>query len=571
VGVNFLLSLSVVGQIDILNPSQKIALIIGNSNYQNTSILPNAVNDADLVADTLRDLNFTVVLGKNLTFSQMQSEAGQFSQMVKPGSVVFFFYAGHGLQKGGKNYLIPIDYDPDNGANGLWDVGEAISKISVKSSMNIIVLDSCRNLPDILLKKLQAENGFSTFNRTPAGTFIGFSTSPGDVALDGTGRNSPYTSSLAKSLKMSPAELNQVFTFTQIETERSTRGRQVPWRNSSTKAAFFFSKDRLLAQPQLKTSLLTTLVKELNISDVYSEFSFMSPYLNDQGTIIGRKAGKANRFLEIIDSFNLPPLEMVAVKGGRFMMGATEDEVSTALKEARKMDEYSDENYEVLAAELPRHAVDVDNFFMSRREVNQSQYLAVMGELPPIPRNMQGASMPVVNVTWAEANEFCSRLSKLTGRFYRLPTEAEWEYSARAGTLTPFSFGQTINPQVAAYNSAQPYGNAPRGPRRDLPVETGSLSSDNGFGLEDMHGNVWEWVADYWHSDYDGAPTNGSAWDVPQILVFEDEEEQEDNSRVVRGGGWKSAASRTRSASRFRSFPTNRKPDLGFRVVVVPE
>lgn len=572
--LTLLLSLNVFGQIDILNPSQKIALIIGNSNYRNTSSLPNAVNDAELIAQTLRDLDFTVVSEKNLTFSQMQTEVDRFSQMVKPGSVVFFFYAGHGLQKGGKNYLIPVDYNLSNGANGLWDVGEAISQFSLKSSMNIVVLDSCRNLPEELLKKLQAETGFSVFKRTPAGTFVGFSTSPGDVALDANGaeQNSPYTSSLAKSLKMTPAELNQVFIATQIETERSTRGRQVPWRNASTKAAFFFSKDRLLARPQPAASLISTLVKTLNISGAYSEISFMTPYLNEQGTIVGRKPGKASRFLENLGSFSVPPIEMAAIKGGRFMMGATGEEISTALEEARQFDEYEDENYEVLAAELPRHAVDVRNFFMSRQEITQSQYLAVVGKLPQIPGDKQGGSMPVVNVTWSEANEFCSRLSELTGRFYRLPTEAEWEYAARAGTTTPFAFGQTINPQVAAYNSAQPYGKAPRGPKRNSPVEVGALSSTNGFGLQDMHGNVWEWVTDYWHSDYSGSPTDGSAWDRPQILVFEeDEEEQEDNSRVIRGGSWNSVASRNRSASRFRVSPSIRRPDVGFRIVAAPE
>ncbi len=103
-----------------------------------------------------------------------------------------------------------------------------------------------------------------------------------------------------------------------------------------------------------------------------------------------------------------------------------------------------------------------------------------------------------------------------------------------------------------------------------LPTEAGSLNSANLFGLLDMHGNVWEWTADYWHSDYDGAPTDGSAWDEPELILSDDEDEEgaQDISRAVRGGGWDSMGNRLRSASRFRAFPSSRFATIGFRVVV---
>jgi formylglycine-generating enzyme required for sulfatase activity len=200
-----------------------------------------------------------------------------------------------------------------------------------------------------------------------------------------------------------------------------------------------------------------------------------------------------------------------------------------------------------------------------------------MGELPDIEPHLRGADRPVVNVTWHEANEFCARLSRLTGRNYRLPSEAEWEYAARARTDTPFAYGPTITPTLAVYNSALPFGAGPRGPVRRSMTEVGAISPANGFGLHDMHGNVWEWCADYWHRGYTGAPTNGSAWDEPEAIPAgeegeeeeEDEEEAEsvDRSRVARGGSWGSAANRCRSASRFRFFPAYRSRYLGFRVV----
>jgi formylglycine-generating enzyme required for sulfatase activity len=162
-------------------------------------------------------------------------------------------------------------------------------------------------------------------------------------------------------------------------------------------------------------------------------------------------------------------------------------------------------------------------------------------------------------VTWYEAVEFCDRLSQHTGRLYRLPSEAEWEYACRAGTPTPFYFGDTITTDLANYDGNYTYGSGAKGEYREQTTPVGQFGV-NPWGLADMHGNVLEWCEDHWHPSYEGAPSDGSAWitdDANQL-------------RLVRGGSWYLSPVYCRSAFRARRNPNNRYPDLGFRVVCAP-
>jgi formylglycine-generating enzyme required for sulfatase activity len=550
-------------KLPVLNPQQKVALVIGNANYTSSGKLVNTKRDAKLIGDILASLGFKVIYSYDATQADMEGAFKDFSAALGPNSVALFFYSGHGLQVGGRNFLVPVDYDLKKGVGGLWDAGIGMNMIAGKSRMNIIILDSCRTPVDAISQALGGKPGFTEFNSTPDGTFVAFSTSPGKTAADGTGENSPYTSMLAEGLRWRPAQLDQVFMYTQLRVEEITRGKQVPWRNSNTKALFFFSPDQTAMSP-----LASVTQNRTDLPGVDSrQFEFVAPFVNEYGTITSQAKKKAT---SLVENLGMGQLEMVRIDGGRFLMGAGEREVTDALAQARIADEFDPETFEVLSAELPRHAVNVRSFYMSRYEITQAQYGAVMNAFPPIPTDQRGPNKPVTHVTWAEAKEFCARLSKATGRLYRLPTEAEWEYAARAGSDTAFSFGETLNPQVAVYNSAIPYAKGPRGPRRDGPLEGGALNTANAFGLENMHGNVWEWVADYWHSDYDGAPVNGSSWDEPQAIESDDPDEADakDLSRAARGGSWFSMGSRCRSASRYRFHPTRRDGTLGFRVVI---
>jgi formylglycine-generating enzyme required for sulfatase activity len=153
--------------------------------------------------------------------------------------------------------------------------------------------------------------------------------------------------------------------------------------------------------------------------------------------------------------------------------------------------------------------------------------------------------------------EFCKRLSKKTARRYRLPSEAEWEYAARAWAREPFTFGETITPDFVNYNSEYPYAGATKGTNRKRTVAVGSLGVANAFGLYDMHGNVEEWCLDNWHDNYTGAPTDGSAWTSGGDPEYQ----------VYRGGSWYSSARYCRSALRSWLGPQYRFNGIGFRVV----
>ncbi|MEM8807324.1 MAG: formylglycine-generating enzyme family protein, partial [Cyanobacteria bacterium P01_G01_bin.38] len=192
-------------------------------------------------------------------------------------------------------------------------------------------------------------------------------------------------------------------------------------------------------------------------------------------------------------------------------------------------------------------SVTVPAFHLGKYEITQRQWKAVMQH------NLsahQGEDLPVENVSWLDANEFCARLSLLTGREYRLPSEAEWEYACRAGTATHYSFGDKICLRLANYwdieNEAQ------------LKLETTTTGSfyPNDFGLYDMHGNVYELCQDTWRWDYTNAPTDGSAWlhsEAPELVV-------------IRGGSYDYYSYNCCSAYRSETIPHYRYSGTGFRV-----
>jgi formylglycine-generating enzyme required for sulfatase activity len=236
---------------------------------------------------------------------------------------------------------------------------------------------------------------------------------------------------------------------------------------------------------------------------------------------------------------------MVAIPGGTFLMGSPKNEPERS------------------GAESPRHEVAIEPFFMGHYPVTQTQWLVVSTmpqierEIPPNPSQYKGDDRPVERVPWYDAVEFCARLSAHTGRQYRLPTEAEWEYACRASTTTPFHFGETIRSDLATYQGSTAYAGGPIGENADGTNPVDHFGLANAFGLSDMHGNVWEWCQDHWHDSYKGAPTDGSAW-----IKGGDSER-----RILRGGSWLRDPGNCRSAYRYYDGPDDRYFCNGFRVV----
>lgn len=287
------------------------------------------------------------------------------------------------------------------------------------------------------------------------------------------------------------------------------------------------------------------------------QITFTAAEVSAGGRITARLDGRVQSYMEDVQGVSL---EMVEIPGGRFAMGSNAADADAAYTDAKR---YNDEtSRDTVTAEMPQHNVNVPGFYIGKYEVTQRQWLAVMGNLPPLEAKFRGDDLPVVNVSWRDAEQFCERLSQITKRQYRLPSEAEWEYACRAGTKTPYAFGPTIIPQLSNFNGSAPFGNAARGTYRQSLTPVGQMGAANAFGLYDMHGNVWEWCADNWHDGYDEAPTDGSAWEAAA---------DDDNRvyRVIRGGSWDSIANSCRSAHRRKNAAARSgTTKIGFRVVI---
>jgi formylglycine-generating enzyme required for sulfatase activity len=272
---------------------------------------------------------------------------------------------------------------------------------------------------------------------------------------------------------------------------------------------------------------------------------------------LDRKKGKAQYIRESLG--NGVTLDLVRIPAGKFMMGMSADERKIALENAKK---YNSSNAETwLDWSTPQHEVKVPSFLMGKYAVTNAQWKAIMGTKPSEKSDVkfQGENQPVINVSWDNAKEFCKKLSEKIEKNVRLPSEAEWEYACRAGTTTAFHFGETITPELVNYDGNYPYVDAPKGEYREKTVDVNfDKFSPNAWGLYQLHGNVWEWCEDVWHDNYNGAPTDGSAWLTGG----------EQNRHIVRGGSWISHAIYCRSASRLRFVTVSRNFNLGFRVVL---
>ena len=280
-------------------------------------------------------------------------------------------------------------------------------------------------------------------------------------------------------------------------------------------------------------------------------FSFGIVTVDARGNITNRRNLQAKYFVE--DLGNGVTLEMVQIPGGTFTMGSPEEKPIRGFLGLFVDSEGGEEGRN--NSESPQHKVTVQSFFIGKYLVTQAQYQAIIGKNHS---QFKGTKRPVEQVYWNDAVKFCQHLSQKTGHTYRLPSEAEWEYACRAGTTTPFYFGETITPDLVNYNGDYSYACAPKGKYREQTTDVGTFPP-NAFGLYDMHGNVWEWCQDTWNSNYQGAPTDGNAWT-----------DNDNKYRVLRGGSWKYNPVFCRSA--FRSYVNGIEHNdinvkIGFRLV----
>lgn len=562
-------------QVSDAQAEQRVALVIGNGAYKD-SPLANPVNDATDVAKALSQFGFKVILKRNASTREMRQAIREFGAELRRAQVGLFYFAGHGVQLRGENYLIPVGTDIQSEAEAEdLAINAGLAQRTMEEAqvkVSIVILDACRNNPFARSFRSSAR-GLAQMNAA-TGSVIAFSTAPGSVAADGTGRNGTYTKHLLASLKQPDTDILKVFQRTRAGVVGETGGKQTPWESTSLVGDFYFAAApgalTTLAAPASPARELDAAALELALWESVkgsSSADELNAYLEQYPK--GSFAGVARARLKALAAAPTPTSvpapqvalaapasvappatlrpgtsfrdcdmcpEMVAIAAGSFLMGSP-------------------------SLEGPQHQVTISRSFAAGKyEVTFDEWDACVREAGcshnPNDSGWGRGRRPVIGVSWDDAKQYVAWLSRKTGKTYRLLTEAEWEYVARAGTTTAFSFGNSISPQQANYDGSVSYSGGPTGTKHGKTVPVGSYAP-NAFGLHDLHGNVWEWVEDCWNSSYAGAPSDGSAWTTGSCT-----------QRVLRGGSWFSNGRNLRSAFRGNDgvVATNRSYTFGLRV-----
>lgn len=540
----------------------RVALVVGMSGYRHVPRLANPRNDAELMAATLRDLGFTLVGGGaqfDLDKPGFDAAIQDFGRQVQGAEVALFYYAGHGFQVGGANWLAPVSANPTRAADldfQAVNAGLVLRQMEgAGTRLNVVLLDACRNNPFAGQGLRSAGSGLATM-RAPEGTLISYATQPDNVAQDGSGTNSPYAEALARSLRKPGVDVFRLFNDVGLEVKRLTGGVQQPWVSTSPITGDFYFAGRGEAGRTVAGDADTLFWSSIKDSASTADFdAYLAQFPN--GTFAqlarNRKAGLGRQQVaSIVPPVTSPvtqPLssrtpgsvfrdcadcpEMVVVPSGTFMMGSEDV---------------------FLLEKKPGHRVTISrSFAVGKYEVTQGEWEAVMGSNPS---KFQGSRNPVEMVSWNEAQEFIRRLNAKVRSVvqvsmggdgpYRLLTESEWDYAARAGTTTKYPWGNAIGRGNANCNGCDS-----RWDEKTVPV--GSFRP-NAFGLYDMQGNVGEWVQDCAIYPVQ-VPTDESAV-LGENCEF----------RRYRGGSWTNTPMHLVSTYRFNSYSTRKDDDLGFRL-----
>jgi formylglycine-generating enzyme required for sulfatase activity len=586
--VRFLIALAaaVLSGLSGLVPAEarRVALVIGSAEYR-IGPLANPVNDAEAVAAAFKtQLGFDkVLLRRNLAFDGFRAALIELAQEVAGAEVAAVYFAGHGTEVAGKNYLIPVDARlARSGDLGL----EAISlelvleQLAGASRLKLVILDACRNnLFPLAGGRRAVPRGLGRIEPED-NTLVVYAAKDGTTADDGAGqRHSPFTQALLKHLATPGLEVRLVFGRVRDDVVAATSPVQTPHVYGTLGGAEVYLKSRpekgsdpagltpgQSLVPAHPADLAWAAVKDSG--DIPALEAFRQHYGKDRPVYdrlaalriealtaerpavlkageektgdpaLSVKPGSGQSFRDrLADGRPCEACpEMVVVPAGSFMMGSPPKE-----KERSK-------------AEGPQHRVTITYpFAVGKLEVTLAEWDACVAEggcqHRPDDASSDRGKRPVIDVSWDDVTRgYLPWLSRKTGKTYRLLTEAEWEYAARAGTTTRYAFGNTISLGQVYY--------------RDL--FSGLFGGNffvvgefqpNAFGLYDMHGNVREWVQDCWNDSYKGAPTDGSAWTVGDC-----------SRRVVRGGSRLDDPGNLRAAYRDSNPTGNRDVYSGFRL-----
>jgi len=554
---------------------QRVALVIGNAAYRDHP-LRNPVNDARAMAAKLRELGFQVVERENLVQKQTGAALREFRSRLTPGSVALFFYAGHGLQVDGTNYLPSVDAEivteEDVPAQSI-EVNKVLSLMDAqKTRLNLVFLDACRNNP--FTRGFRSVGGGLARLTPPSGTILSFATRPGNVAADGTGAHGLYTEYLLKAMDEPGVVIELALKEVLSGVKLASRGQQEPWFEGGIEGDFCFRPAAPVqaAAPEGSAMELAFWHSVEASRDPRDFQAYLDRYPAGQfaplarnrlttltpsgvGTATAPAAPAASGMPAVPgETWRSPKagLEFVRIPPGSFQMGSRDW--------ASNQDERTVHPVTLTRAFfLQRTNVTVGQFrafvqatgYRTEAERNGGGFLWVNGQNafrrdPKAVWNNPDLAVqetcPVVCVSWNDAQAYCRWLSETEGTAFRLPTEAEWEYACRAGT-TGERYGDLE--KVAWYWPSSINGHSgPHPVAQKLP---------NGFGLFDILGNAADWCQD-WYGPYgsgeqvDPAGTPGGA------------------ARVFRGGGWIAHAANCRAAGRHHGEPSYTQTGLGFRL-----
>lgn len=534
------------------------ALIIGINVYKDNKIpnLKTAVKDANTIAKVLKDkygFNTELLLDRKATREAKYNSLRRLAASTKPDDSVLIYFAGHGdLDRlYNEGWWIPADAAGGKPVTYLNNFRVQRAMRNMEARHVLLISDSCnsgtlfgegRRLPPVIDNKyyLTLYNEKSRWGMTPG--------NKEPVSDTGSEGHSVFAYQLLKELKQNDKPfINIQEVYTRIAPIISNNSEQTPIcrpiRNTGDQGGEFVFVAAVKEESSSTGSKSPKGLWEMELA------FWQSIQDSDDPTLY-------KAYIEKFPNGTFVPIAKNKIamikKGKQFANMASED---TQTKATQKVITNSigmrfnliPEGTFMMGSKL-NHKVTINRaFYLQSTEVTQGQWEKVMGHNPSYFKEC-GNECPVECVSWVDAHKFIKKLNEIEGiDTYRLPTEAEWEYAVRAGTTTLFTFGDDEDklPDYAWFDS-----------NSDSKTHRVGQKKPNAWGLYDMHGNVWEWVEDDWHWDYNGAPDDGRAWiDKPRGAC-----------RVLRGGGWGSGAHNCRSAGRYHRWPDFRPDVVGFRL-----
>jgi formylglycine-generating enzyme required for sulfatase activity len=580
---------------------RRVALLIGNAAYTGgMPALSYPLQDVSVLEQSLKRLNFEVQVVRNADQRAMGRAIRDFGTSAREAQVALVYYSGHGMQARDENYLIPV------GASVETEGDLEIEAVSLRALMRqiedarprtaVVVLDACRDNP-VAARTKSGTKGLSRVQNPPNNTLVVFAALPGTTATD----NGVFAKELASRIVEPNVGIRTVFDKVGQAVRQATNQRQAIQRddqlNEDVVLVATARVEAVVPAPGPNAEQIEQQAWEAarggNSAPAYN--AYLAEYPR------GRFASVARVELARLQSAPQPAVpapaptpppasvqqagqvfkdcaqcpEMVVVPAGSFTMGSSAAEQALANAGGLSANDTSRES--------PQHTVRVRSFAAGRYAVTRGEFGAFVQARGYVTEAEQGDGCfkpsgtewkkdkatnwrnagfaqsddhPVVCVSWNDAKAYAQWVSQSTGKEYRLLSEAEREYAARGGRQSAFWWGDSITTGQANYHgTSRSYNGSPKGGWRRATVAVGSFRA-NPYGLYNVHGNVWEWVEDCFHENYNGAPTDGSAWTTGCSGDF----------RVLRGGSWDDYPANLRSASRSGGTPGDRDSSIGFRL-----